>query len=202
MSSPDTHPPETPAVETVKVWDPLLRLFHWALAVAVVLAWGLGQFGPDIMTLHFYAGYVVLGLLAFRLIWAVAGPAPARFSNFVYGPREILGYAAEALRRKPSYWRGHNPLGGLFIVAILLMLALQVVTGLVADPDDFINVGPLASYVPSWVSRKALGLHETIGDVILGLVVLHLVAIAFYKLWKREDLIRPMLTGLKTVRRD
>lgn len=198
MSSPDT----SPAVETVTIWDPLLRLFHWALAAAVFLAWGLGHFGPSDMTLHFYAGYVVLGLLAFRLLWALVGPGPARFSSFVYGPGAVLSYALTVFRRKPSYWRGHNPLGGLFIVAILLVLGLQALSGLFVDPEDFINVGPLADWVPTSVSRKLLGLHELLGNVILGLVVLHLAAIAFYKLWKREDLIRPMLTGRKTVRRD
>ncbi|WP_096786380.1 cytochrome b/b6 domain-containing protein [Rhodobacter sp. CZR27] len=197
MSSPDTRS----AIETVRIWDPALRVFHWALAAAVILAWGLGEFGPDVMTLHFYAGYAVIGLLAFRLIWALVGPRPARFSSFVYRPREILAYAAEAWRRKPSYWRGHNPLGGLFIVAVLLALALQALSGLVADPEDFVNVGPLAASVPAWVSRKALLVHEVMGSVILGLVALHLAAIAFYKLWKGEDLVRPMLTGLKTVRR-
>ena len=201
MSSPDTS---FPAVETVevKVWDPALRIFHWGLAASVLAAWGLGQFGPDIMTLHFYAGYTVLGLLVFRLVWAFIGPAPARFASFVYGPREILGYAAVAWRRTPSYWRGHNPLGGLFILAVLLALFLQVATGLVLDPEDFVNAGPLADAVPNAISTgTAPSLHETLGNVILGLVVLHLAAIAFYKLWKHEDLIRPMLTGRKTVRR-
>ncbi|WP_145108089.1 cytochrome b/b6 domain-containing protein [Cereibacter azotoformans] len=198
MSSPDIS---SSAVETVRIWDPLLRIFHWALAAFVVLCWGLGKFGPDIMTLHFYAGYAVIGLLAFRLLWALVGPRPARFTSFVYRPREILAYAAEAWRPTPSYWRGHNPLGGLFIVALLVVLALQALTGLVADPDDFVNVGPLASSVPSWVASAAPGWHEFLGNLTFALVVLHLVAIAFYKLWKREDLIRPMLTGLKTVRR-
>ncbi|MGP3697564.1 cytochrome b/b6 domain-containing protein [Rhodobacter sp. NSM] len=198
MSSPDIP---APALETVRIWDPLLRIFHWALAAAVVLAWGLGKFGPDIMTLHFFAGYAVLGLLAFRLLWALVGPRPARFTSFVYRPTEIAAYVAEAWRPKPSYWRGHNPLGGLFIVAFLVVLVLQVLTGLVADPDDFVNVGPLASSVPSWVAGKAPGWHEFLGDLTLGLVALHLSAIAFYRIWKHEDLIRPMLTGLKTVRR-
>lgn len=194
MSSPDT----LPVVETVRLWDPLLRLFHWALAFCVVFAWGLGMFGPDVMTLHFIVGYAVAGLLAFRLVWAVFGPRPARFASFVYGPAAILRYLRDVGARRPSGWRGHNPLGGLYILVLLSALAAQVLTGLLADPEDYINVGPLAGLVPPAVSRMALFWHDAIATALLGLVVLHLAAIGFYRVWKREDLIRPMITGWKT----
>ena len=194
MSRPDTPP----AVETVRLWDPLLRLFHWALALAVALAWTLGKFGPDVMTLHFIVGYGVTGLLAFRLVWAIVGPRTARFSSFVYRPAAILHYLRGMATRRPSGWRGHNPLGGLYVVVLLAALTVQVLTGLIADPEDYINAGPLAGLVPLSVSRMALSWHDTIATVLLGLVVLHLAAIGFYRVWKREDLIRPMITGWKT----
>ncbi|MEX5729393.1 cytochrome b [Rhodovulum iodosum] len=189
-------------LETVRVWDPLLRLFHWSLTIAVVGAWGLGKFGPDIMTLHFYFGYAVLGLLAFRLLWGLIGPEHARFSNFAYGPGKIARYVGRIFARRPSYWRGHNPVGGLFVFFLLGVLAVHAGTGLFADPEDYINVGPLAGWVSNDGARTALSWHAMLSWVVLGLVALHIAAIAFYKKWKGENLIRPMVTGRKTVRKD
>ncbi|MBN2905456.1 MAG: cytochrome b/b6 domain-containing protein [Rhodobacteraceae bacterium] len=188
-------------LETIRVWDPALRLFHWALTIAVVGAWGLGKFGPDVMTLHFYFGYAVLGLLGFRVIWGFVGPEHARFSNFAYGPWAILKYVFGMFSRSPSYWRGHNPLGGLFVFIILGLLAVHAATGLFADPEDYVNVGPLAGYVSAATSLAALSLHDTLSWVVLGIVVLHVAAIGFYNKWKRENLVRPMVTGRKLVRR-
>ncbi|TCP61975.1 cytochrome b [Rhodovulum bhavnagarense] len=189
-------------LETVRVWDPLLRIFHWSLTLCVVAAWGLGQFGPDVMTLHFYFGYAVLGLLAFRVIWGFVGPEHARFANFAYGPFSILKYVFGMFRRKPSYWRGHNPLGGFFVFVLLAVLAVQAGSGLFVDPEDYINVGPLAKYVGSDSRLAALSLHDVMGWVVLGLVALHVAAIGFYNKWKGENLVTPMVTGRKTVRKD
>lgn len=189
----------------VALWDPALRLFHWLLAFCVTGAWVLGKFGSSFglmkMTLHFWFGYMVIALLAFRLVWGVIGPAPARFTQFVRGPGAVLAYAGTLPRRSPSYWFGHNPLGALSVLAMLAALAAQAATGLVADPDDFINVGPLASQVSTATSRKAAGIHAGISNLILLLVVAHVAMILFYRLWKGEDLVRPMLHGRKLVRR-
>ncbi|UXU75970.1 MULTISPECIES: cytochrome b/b6 domain-containing protein [unclassified Paracoccus (in: a-proteobacteria)] len=186
----------------VRLWDPLLRGFHWLLALFVILAWGLGKFGPDRMTLHFWCGYVVAGLLLFRLIWGFVGPRPARFSHFLRGPSALRAYLRGFFLREPSYWPGHNPVGALSVIALLAALAAQVSTGLIADPDDFINVGPLAHYVSSATRSKAVGWHELGANIILLLVLLHLAAILYYRFWKGEDLIRPMLHGRKVVRDD
>lgn len=178
-----------------QVWDPLLRLFHWALAASVIGAWLLGQFGPDQMVLHFYLGYAVVGLLAFRLIWGFVGPANARFASFIVGPGAMLRYLHTLPKREASQYPGHNPLGALSVVALLLALSLQVATGLFVDPEDYINVGPLADTVSTAWNRFALGWHHRLGAVVLVLVALHLGAIAFYRFWKREDLVTPMITG-------
>ena len=195
---------ETAPVE-VALWDPALRLFHWLLAFCVTGAWVLGKFGPAFglmrMTLHFWFGYMVIALVLFRLVWGVIGPRPARFSHFLRGPGAVIFYAATLPRRQPSYWFGHNPLGALSVLAMLAALIAQAATGLVADPEDFINTGPLAAQVSAATSRKAAGWHETISTVILLLVVLHVAMILFYRFWKREDLVRPMLHGRKLVRR-
>lgn len=184
-----------------RIWDPALRAFHWTLAALVVANWLLGKFGPTDMTLHFWLGYAVIALLLFRLVWGFVGPAPARFAQFVRGPRAVLAYAREMIRPRPTHWPGHSPVGALAVLAMLAVLIGQVTTGLFADPDDYINVGPLASQVSSETSRAALRWHHRGADLILILVLLHWAAVLFYRLWKREDLVRPMITGWKWVRR-
>lgn len=185
--------------ERVKLWDPLLRGFHWTLAVLVIANWVLGQIGPLNMWLHFWLGYTILGLIVLRVIWGLVGPEPARFTSFLRGPSAIFGYLRHMFRREPSYWPGHNPLGALSVVALLAVLFWQVGTGLISDPDDYINVGPLASEVSRATSRKAVAWHHLGGTLIAALVVLHVAVILFYRLWKREDLITPMITGWKWV---
>lgn len=184
-----------------RIWDPGLRLFHWSLATLVIANWLLGKFGPAKMTLHFWLGYAVIGLLAFRLVWGLAGPQTARFACFVRGPRAVLAYLREMARPRPSGWPGHSPVGALAVLAMLAVLIMQVTTGLYADPDDFINVGPLASSVGSSTARSALRWHNRGADLILILVLLHWAVIAFYWWWKREDLVKPMVDGWKLVRR-
>lgn len=187
--------------ERVRVWDPALRLFHWLLATLVVVTWVLGKFGPNIMTLHFALGYTIIGLLIFRIVWGIVGPASARFSGFVRGPGAVLAYLRHLPRRQPSNWPGHNPVGALSVVAMLLALIWQVSTGLISDPDDFVNVGPLAEKVASATAKEAVGLHHLGATVVLLLVLLHVAVIVFYRVWKNEDLVWPMITGWKWVRR-
>ena len=184
-----------------RIWDPALRAFHGTLAALVIANWLLGKIGPTDMTLHFWLGYAVIALLLFRLVWGFVGPAPARFAQFVRGPRAVLAYAREMIRPRPTHWPGHSPVGALAVLALLAVLIGQVTTGLFADPDDYINVGPLASQVSSATSRAALRWHHRGADLILILVLLHWAAVLFYRLWKREDLVRPMITGWKWVRR-
>lgn len=187
------------APREVRLWDVGTRGFHWALVICFTASWILGEFGPSIMTLHFYSGYAICALLAFRLVWGVVGPRPARFASFVAGPGRVLTYMATIGRRAPSHWPGHNPLGGISVVALLVLLVAQVATGLVSDPEDYINVGPLAEWVPIGIRRSATAWHETIAWALLGLVALHVAVIAFYRVWKGEDLIGPMIHGRKKV---
>ena len=202
MSDQSIKTEETPNLERVKLWDPALRIFHWALVFFVVVGWGLGEFGPNIMTLHFYCGYAICALLAFRIIWGFVGSPAARFWHFIYGPKTTLGYASKMFKREPSYWPGHNPIGALAAYALLGLLIAQVATGLTADPDDFVNVGPLAQYVGYDNAVQSNRLHALIAKLILFMVVVHLSAIAFYKIWKREDLVTPMINGWKLVKKD
>lgn len=185
----------------VRIWDPALRVFHWLLAGLVIANWLLGQFGPNIMTLHFWLGYTIVALLVFRVIWGFVGPESARFSSLLHAPRAVVGYLRDLGSRRPSHWPGHNPLGALAVIAMLLALCWQVATGLITDPEDFVNVGPLAGAVGSDIATKADAWHALGANIILVLVLLHIAAILFYRVWKNEDLIRPMLTGWKWVRR-
>lgn len=197
-----TKPAPTKPVERVRIWDPLLRGFHWLLATLVITNWLLGQFGPNNMWLHFWLGYTILGLLIFRIIWGFVGPEPARFSSFLRGPSAVIHYARHMFSREPSFWPGHNPLGALSVIAMLAVLATQVTTGLISDPEDFVNVGPLASKVSHDTATGAVGLHHLGATLILILVLLHVSVILFYRFWKREDLIGPMINGRKQVRED
>jgi len=183
-----------------RIWDPALRSFHWLLAAAVTTSWVLGEFGPDVMTFHFWSGYVIIGLLTFRLIWGLAGPRSARFASFVAGPGRTLGYVRRFVSAEPSHWPGHSPLGGWAVVAILVLLAAQVTTGLLADPEDYVNVGPLAHLVDADANRMASAWHDVIAKTILAFVVLHLAVMLWYRLRKGEDLVGPMLHGWKPVR--
>ena len=143
-----------------KVWDPVTRLWHWVLVVSISVGWSFGRFMSfDTVQWHFYIGYLVLGLMLFRILWGFAGPAPVRLRALLPGPRALFHYLRNVGKRKPSGTAGHNPLG-----------------------------------LTWW--------HHLNADFILILVVLHVAAILFYLLWKRENLVKPMITGWKWVKRD
>lgn len=183
------------AERSEQIWDPALRVFHWALAVSVTAGWLLGQYGPLQMTLHFWMGYTVAALLLFRVVWGFVGPRNARFASFVTGPGAVVRYLRTLPSRVAGHVGGHNPLGGWSVVAMLVVLAAQVFTGLTMDPEDYINTGPLAGYFSSDWNRQALSLHHMLGTVLLVLVALHVGAILYYRIWKRQDLVTPMITG-------
>jgi cytochrome b len=194
-------PDAEPATEVVRLWDPLTRAFHWLLAALVLGSLVTGEFTSGIKDTHFQLGYVIAGLLAFRVVWGFKGPEPARFSDFVRGPGTVARYAATMPNRRPSYWRGHNPVGGWAVVVILALLAAQILTGMMSDPEDFLNRGPLAGFVGIDMARTANAWHVWLSGVVMLVVLLHVAAIAFYSYWKGENLVGPMLWGAKRVRK-
>ena len=155
----------------------------------------------DTVTWHFYIGYTVLGLLAFRLLWGFVGPAPVRWRSLFPRPSELTAYLSEVGKREPSGTPGHNPLGSLSVIALLLVLMGQAGTGLFIETDDFFESGPLYGYVSEATVNSLTWWHHFLSKVLLALVVLHLLAILFYRLWKREDLLKPMITGWKLIRK-
>ena len=177
----------------VRVWDLPTRLFHWALVVCIVGLVTTAQIGGNAMEWHFRFGYSVLTLLLFRLVWGFAGGHWSRFSSFLYSPASLLRY----IRGQEDGVQplGHSPLGALSVFAILALLLLQVGTGLFSD-DEIAAVGPLSKLASGAVVSQLTHYHKDIGKVIvLILVLLHIGAIAFYRIKRKKDLIRPMLIG-------
>ncbi len=181
----------------VRVWDAPTRLFHWALALCFIGLLITSQMGGSAMVWHFRFGYGVLTLLLFRVLWGLLGGYWSRFSTFVVGPKAIWHYLRGS--GQPHDGVGHNPLGALSVLAMLLFLAMQVASGLMSD-DEIATAGPLTPFVSSaWVGN-ATYYHKDIGKfILLGLVVLHLSAIAFHYFRKQENLIEPMMTGDKSL---
>lgn len=154
----------------------------------------------DTIGWHFYVGYLVLGLLAFRLVWGFIGPQTARFSQLISSPDKSLQYVQGIGKRQASGSAGHNPIGGLSVIAMLLSITFQAISGLFIESDDFFESAPLAAYVSDDTIGLLTSWHHLNAKILLVLVALHLFAIQFYLLWKRENLIRPMITGWKWVK--
>jgi cytochrome b len=172
-----------------RLWDLPTRMTHWALASAVAFACLSGQLGGNLMTWHGRIGLVIVGLLAFRLVWGVVGSTYARFGQFLPTPGAIRAY----LRGE---WRsaGHNPLGAVSVLALLTILSVQTATGLFGN-DDIAFTGPLFDLVGKAASNRLTGIHHLISKLIFVLVALHLAAIGFYLIARKRNLVRPMITG-------
>lgn len=184
-----------------KVWDPVTRVWHWLLAIVVIAGWSLGEFMSfSTIRWHFYCGYAVLALVAFRLLWGCIGPAPVRLRALVPRPSSLAAYMRTLGRREPSGLAGHNPLGALAVLAMLVALLAQAGTGLFIESEDYFEPAPLNHLVSGKTAKLLMSVHELCAKVILVLVALHLAAMLFYLLWKRENLVTAMFTGWKRVR--
>ena len=182
---------------TVRVWDLPIRLFHWSLAATLVCSVVSAKIGGNAMVWHFRFGYVVLGLLLFRLAWGLVGGRWSRFSAFLYTPARLLRYLRGA--GHPHDDVAHSPLGAMSVFGMLALLALQAGTGLFSDDEIFAS-GPLTRFVSNDTVSQASGYHAEIGQyLVLALVALHLLAILFYTLVKKKTLVHPMLAGDKVL---
>lgn len=184
-------------MHTVRIWDLPTRLFHWLLALCVAGLIVSGSVGGSWMEWHLRLGYAVFTLLLFRLVWGLVGGHWSRFSSFLYGPASLIDHLRG--RAPLAHTAGHSPLGALSVFALLLVLAVQVGTGLISD-DEIATYGPLVRFVSGDTVVAATGYHKAVGKlIVIGLVALHLVAILFYKLAKRQALTQAMLTGDKSL---
>jgi len=188
----------TPSGErVVRVWDLPTRVFHWALVVALIAQVTTGKIGGGALTWHLRIGYCIFALIVFRLVWGFVGGHWSRFSTFVYGPASMLRYLRNRRVASDVFHVGHNPLGSASVFAMLAILMVQVATGLVAD-DEIATTGPLNRFVSTPFGLSATAWHKGAGlAIILTLVVLHVVAVMFYRVRKRQDLIGPMFSGDK-----
>lgn len=181
----------------VRVWDLPTRLVHWLLAACVVGSVLSAKVGGNAMAWHFRFGYTVFALIAFRLLWGLVGGRWSRFASFVRGPVTVWRYLRGAGR--PGEWHpvGHNPLGAWSVLALMLVLAAQVGSGLFAD-DEIANSGPLYHLVSGPASSALTSYHKSWGQwLVIALVALHLLAVVFYLVGRRQNLVRPMITGDK-----
>ena len=178
------------------VWDLPVRIIHWSLLLCVLGSWLTQQLPSDWFPWHVRCGYAVLILVSTRLLWGLVGTRHARFVSFVRGPRAVLIYARGLISGKATAFAGHNPLGALMVLALLALLLAQALTGLFAN-DEILNTGPLYGYVSNSLSLQLTGWHHRIFNLLLAAVALHVSAALFYLLVKKENLIRPMLTGRK-----
>lgn len=170
------------------VWDLPTRLFHWSLVATFATAWASFELGA--IEVHFYAGYSLLTLVLFRLCWGFIGSRHSRFGDFLRGPRTLRRYLKEGVSPTP----GHNPLGGLAVIALLSLLLVQGVSGLF-NADDEGSEAPYFHLLSESSANLVGEVHETAFDLLLIVVGLHLAAIAFYTLVKRQGVIRAMLAG-------
>jgi len=180
----------------VRVWDLPTRLFHWLLVCCVVGALVSGSMGGLAMRYHEWFGVATLSLILFRWVWGAVGGVHARFANFIKGPRVVLKYARGLFRGDSDRYLGHNPLGGWSILAMLASLCFQVGTGLFSN-DDILTEGPLVYLIGKDLSDRLTTLHHANKWILIGLVVVHVLAVVFYRLVKKEDLVTPMVSGRK-----
>lgn len=168
---------------TVKVWDPFVRVFHWSLVASFAVAWLTAD---ELKNVHELAGYAAGALVGSRLVWGLVGSRYARFTQFVRSPRKTLGYARDALAGREARYLGHNPLGAMMIVCLLVAMAVVAVTGWLQTTDTFWGI--------EWVKEA----HEIAANLMLALVGLHVAGVVFSSVRHRENLVRAMVTGRKT----
>lgn len=178
----------------IRVWDLPIRLFHWLLVACIIGSLVSIHLLDSAVELHAYFGYCILTLLIFRVIWGFVGSRHARFASFMPNRQSILNY----LQGKSPRFLGHNPIGALSVFALLFVLSMQAVTGLFVD-DEIAFQGPFAKYVPNAVVSFLSEIHEGNQVVIYVLITIHILAIGYYKKFKGENLVKPMITGDKEI---
>jgi len=184
------------APATRRVWDLPIRVFHWALVLAIVGAYATNRAGIEYFKYHLWCGYAVVVLIGFRTVWGLVGTYHARFWNFVRGPAATMRFILATLRGTERRYAGHNPLGAVMVIALLAGLLTQSITGLFAN-DEILNFGPLSGYVSSDRSLALTSLHRQLFYWIMGAVLLHVIAVILHRVLKKEDLVKPMFNGHK-----
>ena len=186
-------PYQANTTDTIKVWDPLLRTFHWSLVLFFSIAYITED---DWTSLHVVSGYTVTMLIAFRLLWGLIGPRYARFSQFIKSPAEVLTYIGKMLSLKVPHYLGHNPAAAAMILSLLLSIIMVCFTGMIIIAAE--GQGPLANTFFSAMNAEWMEeIHEFFANFTLLLVILHVIGVLFSSILERQNLARAMITGLK-----
>lgn len=183
-------------ISTVSAWDPLVRVFHWGLVLFFIVAFATED---DWLNLHSLAGYAVMFLIGFRLLWGIVGPRQARFVSFVKPPRAVLAHFRDMMALRATHYLGHNPVAAVMIIALLLSLSLACFTGLVVIAGE--GQGPLAgSLFANWDGEWMKESHEFFANFTLLLVIAHVSGVILSSMLEGENLARAMITGRKKLR--
>lgn len=178
---------------SVRVWDPLIRLFHWSLVAFFTLAWLTAE---ESQALHEWSGYTVAALVGFRWVWGLIGTRHARFSDFVRRPSVVLGYLKSLLSGQPRHYLGHNPAGGWMVILLLVSLTALTLTGMSLagmEGRGWLAGTTWAAYPEDIVEE----VHEVFANLLLGLVFVHVAGVVVSGWLHREHLVRTMITGRK-----
>lgn len=167
---------------SVRVWDPFVRVFHWSLVTLFVVAYATAD---EVEKVHIAAGYAIAGLVALRIVWGFVGPRHARFAGFVQSPRKVLVYLRDVVMLRAPRHLGHNPAGGVMIVALLALLSATCITGILITTDAF------------WGSKWLGGIHEGLANFTVALIALHVLGVLVASFEHRENLVKAMFTGRK-----
>ena len=177
------------------IWDLSVRIVHWALVVLIFGSWYTVEVAGDMDT-HMLIGQVILSLVLFRIVWGFVGTRYARFSSFWFKPREIVASARSLFSRAAPVYAGLNPVGGISVFLMLALALLQTTTGLFATDGDF-YAGPLNDLISGAAGNGVTDYHELNFNILLLAICLHVVAVLYYLLFKRQNLIAPMIVGGK-----
>ena len=181
-------------MQRMKVWDLPVRVFHWAIVLLILAAWVTQYLNK--MDVHMWIGEWILALLLFRIVWGFVGSDTARFARFLRSPAAALRHLAHLRRREPDREIGHNAAGGWMVLVVLALIGVQTGTGLFSN-DDGDTEGPLMHLVSKDRSDWLSHIHHLNFKAIEAVIVLHVLAIAAYAVLKRQNLLRPMVTGTK-----
>lgn len=202
QASENSYKGSSQTISSVAAWDLPTRLFHWTLVFLVLAAWFSYEFseelGDPVLKYHRWAGLLVLTLLVWRLLWGVFGSSTAQFRNFIPAPTKVHSYASDMLQGRESKFLSHNPVGALMIIALMTLLLCQAVLGLFSVEHNDLTAGPLYRFLPEDGQKLATSWHDFLFEnVLLILIPIHIAANAFYAIFRREPLIKAMITGRK-----